>query len=193
MTHTRAVRTDGGFTLIEILVALTILGLVLTSVFGIIGRGLRAASRDEDRLLLALFAQNLLARSRLDLAARAGALRGTTPDGLHWSIESLPYSPPAALLAAAGGSGEKRDEARQTGPFGGEDASRFDRDDQPADNAEPAVNRGDPERTGAPERIRLRLVRVQVAKDEEIFELTSLAMEPRRERFGTDREPTSSP
>ena len=63
--HPRA--AAAGFTLLETLVALAILGIVLTAVYGVFGSGLRTAQRDEDRLLLALVARNLLARSALDL------------------------------------------------------------------------------------------------------------------------------
>jgi type II secretion system protein I len=90
-----------GFTLLETLVALAILGVVLVTVYGIFGSGLRGASRDEDRLLLALVAQNLLVRSRLDLDARQGPIRGDIQGGLRWEITSEPYKLPEGLLPEA--------------------------------------------------------------------------------------------
>lgn len=93
---------QAGFTLIETLVALAILGVVLSAVYGVFGSGLRAASRDEDRLLLALVAQNLLARSRLDLfPADGAALSGDIGGGLRWRIDGEPYALPENLLPEA--------------------------------------------------------------------------------------------
>lgn len=87
-----------GFTLLETLVALAILGIVLTSVYGVFGSGLRAAQRDEDRLLLALVARNLLARSALDLYPGTGTLSGDIGGGLRWSIAGTPFALPEDLL-----------------------------------------------------------------------------------------------
>jgi type II secretion system protein I len=100
---TRAAARSGsaGFTLLEALVALAILGVVMATVFGVIGSGLRSAHRDEDRLLLGLVAQNLLARSRLDLNPAAGALSGDIGGGLRWRIESEPYVLPDDILPEA--------------------------------------------------------------------------------------------
>lgn len=89
---------DAGFTLLETLVALAILGMVLTTVFAVIGSGLRSAHRDEDRLLLGLVAQNLLVRSRLDLTTADGPRSGDIGGGLVWRIESEPYAVPEDIL-----------------------------------------------------------------------------------------------
>ena len=91
-------RAKAGFTLLETLVALAILGVVMATVFGVFGSGLRAAHRDEDRLLLGLVAQNLLVRSRLDLNPSGGALSGDIGGGLRWRIESEPYEIPKDIL-----------------------------------------------------------------------------------------------
>ena len=87
-----------GFTLLETLVALALLGIVMTTVFGIFGSGLRSAHRDEDRLLLGLVAQNLLERSRLDLNPLGGPRSGDIGGGLRWQIDSEPYVVPDNIL-----------------------------------------------------------------------------------------------
>lgn len=87
-----------GFTLIETLIALAILGIVLSTVFAVFGSGLRSAQRDEDRLLLALVAQNLLNRSGLDLYPGQGSLSGDIGGGLRWRIEGEPFELPKDLL-----------------------------------------------------------------------------------------------
>jgi type II secretion system protein I len=248
---------EAGFTLLETLVALAILGVVLATVFDIFGQGLRAAHRNEDRLLLALVAQNLMARSRLDYRPGDGELRGDIDGGLRWTITSEPYEPPANLLpevrgprstngldrrdgtfdSEGGGFGERRDGGfsdgsglgsrdgygdRSAGGFGdrsdggsfgdrsrdgsfadrssseggfgdrsGESGFGERRDEDGLGSRESgdsgtlgdAEGRGDGRPGTQPrERLRLRLVRVVVEKGQERFELTSLAMEPRRAR-----------
>ena len=124
-----------GFTLLETLVALAILGIVLTTVFAVIGSGLRAAHRDEDRLLLGLVAQNLLVRSRLDLTTADGPRSGDIGGGLVWRIESEPYAVPEDILppppdpdanrglGSRDGKGDATDTTGDAEPYGGNSSS----------------------------------------------------------------------
>lgn len=211
-----------GFTLLETLVALALLGIVMTTVFGVIGGGLRAARRDEDRLLLGLVAQNLLERSRLDFSPLGGARSGDIGGGLRWQIDSEPYDPPKDILPPARPGreasgpkplqgGDKADDpsastssfGQSTGLGGGElssgGASRDDglgSDDSSGGRSGLGRSGGSTgsgtesglsarERPAEKEKIKLRLVRVTVTKDDQRFELTGLAMEPRRNRTTT--------
>ena len=204
-------RAKAGFTLLETLVALAILGVVMATVFGVFGSGLRAAHRDEDRLLLGLVAQNLLVRSRLDLNPSGGALSGDIGGGLRWRIESEPYEIPKDILpekpkaeddATAsflkdGKGADERDEGGSAGPATRD--TRADRAERPAfgdtatgmdggaptSNAETAgaLREGGQQEPAQPrEPLRLRLVKVIVEKGDQRFELSGLAAEPRRER-----------
>ncbi len=101
MSRCQSEHKEAGFTLLETLVALAILGVVMSTVYGLIGSGLRSAHRDEDRLLLGLVAQNLLARSQLDLDPAGGTLSGDIGGGLRWRIESQPYQVPEDILPEA--------------------------------------------------------------------------------------------
>jgi type II secretion system protein I len=86
----------GGFTLLEVLVALGVLALVLTAVFRLFGSGARAVDHVRGEVQLALVAESLLERTRLDLDPAKGALSGRLPDGIDWRIEREPYVEPAA-------------------------------------------------------------------------------------------------
>ena len=208
-----------GFTLLETLVALAILGIVLTTVFGMIGSGLRSAHRDEDRLLLGLVAQNLLVRSRLDFTTADGPRHGDIGGGLVWRIESEPYTVPDDILppppdpnASRGLEplGGKTDKGGETGTS---DAAKSFGDEQPvfgneqmderstgsgaslgsagrsdqgsSGQGQAATGLGQGSRRGEQQQkepLRLRLVRVTVEKGGQRFELTGLAVEPRRDR-----------
>ncbi len=189
-----------GFTLIETLVALAILGIVLSTVYGVFGSGLRAAQRDEDRLLLALVAQNLLARSRLDLFPADGALTGDIGGGLRWRIEGEPYPLPTDLLPE-GPATVGRDEGESpfaedgAGGLEGDRASRGLGGDGEEGLGERASGGGgeadqggfgdgaeDDDGQAEREPVRLRLVRVTVEKGPERFTLSGLAQEPRGDR-----------
>jgi len=193
---------ERGFTLLETLVALAILGIVMTAVYTVIGSGLRSAHRDEDRLLLGLVAQNLLTRSQLDMDPSKGAITGDIDGGLRWRIESVPYPVPKNLLPEAPPQQERSafDEARasssdnargdeQTGAssFGEESASSFGKESMSAE-ASPGRSAGENgSRSGAEsagqqtrEPLRLRLIRVLVEKGDQQFALSTLAVEPPR-------------
>ena len=88
-------RSCRGFTLVETLVAIALLGIVLSSVLSLFATGLQGARRDEERLRLAWFAETLLARSGLDLVPIDGAVDGRTAGGIAWRVERLPYELPA--------------------------------------------------------------------------------------------------
>ena len=216
-------RGNAGFTLLETLVALAILGIVLTTVFAVIGNGLRTAHRDEDRLLLGLVAQNLLTRSRLDLTTTDGPRHGDIGGGLTWRIESEPYTLPEDILPPppdpdanrglkpAGGEDGETGAGGETGPggdskpFGAEQSTGAEKSTFGGDRADRQQSESGGTRTAMGDRsgaagaelgqdrpgkvqpkedLRLRLVRVTVEKAGQRFELTGLAIEPRRERTG---------
>jgi general secretion pathway protein I len=85
---------QGGFSLLEVLVAFIILALVATALFRLFGGALGNASAAEDWSRAMLVAQ-----SRLDLAASALPLResndnGTEQDGrIAWRTSVAPYVP----------------------------------------------------------------------------------------------------
>jgi prepilin-type N-terminal cleavage/methylation domain-containing protein len=78
--------TGRGFTLLEALVALAVLGMVMSGAFGVFSSGLRGLSRGDERLTVALFAESLLNRADLDLTLGAGEASGRTADGMSWRV-----------------------------------------------------------------------------------------------------------
>lgn len=191
---TRSKPGEHGFTLLEALVALAILGVVMSAVYAVIGSGLRTAHRDEDRLLLGLVAQNLLTRSQLDLNPAQGTITGDIEGGLRWRIDSEPYPVPKNLLpeaprraeqsafgSAARDDGEASGGSRATGdsPFGEESAASDRTAANAAETGQSQSNLEEPQRE-AREPLRLRLIRVLVEKGDQQFALATLAVEPPR-------------
>lgn len=84
-------RAAAGFTLLEILVALTIVGVVtgfaLQSLSGAMGR--LAGNRNATVALL--LAQSLLARTGQDIAF-GQKVSGAAPGGYRWTVSSLPFT-----------------------------------------------------------------------------------------------------
>jgi general secretion pathway protein I len=86
-------RGERGFTLVETLVALTVLTLILTAslqIFGTGFRGIRLSSLDAAALDLAA---SQLAQAGHDAPLEAGERKGKTPDGFEWSLRVEPYLP----------------------------------------------------------------------------------------------------
>lgn len=197
---TRSNPREHGFTLLETLVALAILGVVMAAVYAVIGSGLRTAHRDEDRLLLGLVAQNLLTRSQLDLDPSQGAITGDIEGGLRWRIESQPYPVPKDLLPEAPPQAEQsafgsqaQDDSGASGTDQRADGnSRFG--EQSAASDQTAANGADPNQSQSNveepqqeprEPLKLRLIRVFVEKGDQQFALGTLAVEPPRGRNET--------
>ena len=84
-------RSHAGFTLLEIVVALAILGLSLTVLFGIFSQNVARTQLNETRA-----AERALA-SALLLTAEAGSPTGSvgrTPSGFVWRVAFAPYGGP---------------------------------------------------------------------------------------------------
>jgi general secretion pathway protein I len=84
----RGHRTDEGFTLIEVVVALAILGMALTLLFAIFSQSLSRERKNEIRGQERALAQSLLQRALLEPVRNES---GTSDDGLVWQVVYAPY------------------------------------------------------------------------------------------------------
>ncbi len=83
---------ESGFTLVEILVALTIFVLSGAALYEIVGVNLDRAATIRDRGTAALHAQSLLAQSEATVPLRTGVQSGAFPDGFRWRIAVSPFA-----------------------------------------------------------------------------------------------------
>ncbi|MGO4571641.1 PulJ/GspJ family protein [Microvirga sp. 2TAF3] len=88
-----AERLRAGFTLLEALVALTILAGVTASVMTLIATNRRAQAHADADLSAALHVRTLLARVGRDLPLEVGTQSGTFEDGQTWSIFISSFKP----------------------------------------------------------------------------------------------------
>jgi general secretion pathway protein I len=93
------VRGAGGFTLLEVLVAFTILALMLTVLLRIFADGFRGMSAAEAHAAAALHAQAALAGVGAEIPLAVGEWSGEHDDGFLWQVSIEPYQEPA--LAAS--------------------------------------------------------------------------------------------
>lgn len=80
-----------GFTLIEVLVALAILGVSLAILLGIFSQSLEYTSETRIETQARVLAQSLLAQTGDETALHVGETSGTTPSGLSWRVAVRPY------------------------------------------------------------------------------------------------------
>lgn len=84
-------RTARGFTLIEAVVALAILGLGLAALIPVFGDVLDRNFRSSSQVMAASLAQSLTARLGADLALVPGTSRGSLDNGYRWELAVAPY------------------------------------------------------------------------------------------------------
>ena len=87
-------RSQGGFTLLEVLLAVIILGLSITAILQQFSVALRAGSTSRDVSRAVLYAKEKLEELKMaqDLSGSAGS--GAFEDGYTWETQVTPYSIP---------------------------------------------------------------------------------------------------
>ncbi len=88
MTSRRVCR---GFSLLEVLVAFTILAMLLAALFQVFSAGLRAARAGESYTRATVIAQSRLAALGTEQPLREGVFSGTTDDAYGWRVTVSPY------------------------------------------------------------------------------------------------------
>jgi len=92
---------EGGYTLIEVLVAFTVLALALTFLLGTLSGSTRQVRGSADARRASLHAQSLLADIGVGQALQPGRDEGELEDGRYrWQLEVAPYVDPLQPAAA---------------------------------------------------------------------------------------------
>lgn len=82
-----------GFSLLEILVAFSILALSLTVLLKIFSSGINTAIVSEEYANAVQVAESLLAKTGVETDLQEGISRGTDNEKYHWEISVNPYEP----------------------------------------------------------------------------------------------------
>ncbi len=85
-------RTCRGFSLLEVLVAFTILAMLLGALFQVFSAGLYAARTGERYTRATVIAQSRLAALGVEQPLREGVFSGTTGDDYGWRVTVSPYT-----------------------------------------------------------------------------------------------------
>ncbi len=84
-------RTERGFTLIEVVVAIVVAALVLAALAGVFAGGVRSAGAARDLAELAVAAESVLAAAGLERPLTDGTETGSDPDRrLSWTLTVAP-------------------------------------------------------------------------------------------------------
>jgi general secretion pathway protein I len=92
----RSLRTDRGFTLVEVLVAVAVLSIALVASFQLITQQTRAAAGLNDRVIAHWVALNQLEERRLGISV-AGGQNSRSMGGIDWDIEIRESAGPVDL------------------------------------------------------------------------------------------------
>ena len=84
-------RACRGFSLLEVLVAFTILAMLLGALFQVFSGGLRAARSGDQYTRATVIAQSRLASLGVEQPLREGVSSGTDDDPYHWRVTVSPY------------------------------------------------------------------------------------------------------
>jgi general secretion pathway protein I len=93
-------RKAAGFTLVEVLIAFTILALALSALFGSFSSGLSAGLRAEDQSYLTLSGRSILSQVGASVDLAPGETSGELPDGTPWTLTVEEIQPLEQLLVS---------------------------------------------------------------------------------------------
>ena len=85
-----ASRASDGFTLLEALIAITILALSLSALLSLYSTGLRGVASIDDHMRARLLAQSVMAELSYDRGLRPGRVQGHS-DPFTWSLTVTPF------------------------------------------------------------------------------------------------------
>lgn len=88
----RSVSGSGGFTLLEVLVALAILGASLSVIFGVYATVMDRTRNQRLQHEAHTLCASLLERARATGTDDSGDVFGTTPNGLNWRVRTTNYA-----------------------------------------------------------------------------------------------------
>lgn len=83
-----------GFTLLEILVAFTLMALIIAVLLRVFSGGLQGIALAEDYARATSVAESALARVGADIELKAGTASGEVDERYRWNLELRPYQPP---------------------------------------------------------------------------------------------------
>lgn len=92
-------KREHGFTLLEVLVALTILGVALTVLFAVFGHSLDRSRETQSRLEARSAAAALLAQAETAPTLPYGERSGRLSSGMDWTLDVRPYGDDKDLQA----------------------------------------------------------------------------------------------
>ena len=90
MTRIAGSSRQAGFTLLEVLVAFTILAVALGTLVSAFGGSSRSMTAAAEMTLLSMEARSLVDRVGADLALGDGEVTGNTPSGWDWTVRIQP-------------------------------------------------------------------------------------------------------
>ena len=95
-------RTSLGFSLLEVMVAFTILAMLLGALFQVFSGGMHAARSGDRYTRATVIAQSQLAALGVEYPLGEGIVSGTVDDDYHWRVTVAPYGddelPAASVL-----------------------------------------------------------------------------------------------
>jgi general secretion pathway protein I len=83
--------SERGFTLVELLVALAILGVALGVLFTAISASLDRTRESRNEMIATSLVQSLLARAGTERTLASGTTSGTYTNGFRWRLRVRPY------------------------------------------------------------------------------------------------------
>lgn len=85
-------RANRGFSLLEVMVAFTILAMLLGALFQVFSSGMHAARSGERHTRATVIAQSRLAAVGVEYPPVEGVTSGASGDVFHWRVTVSPYS-----------------------------------------------------------------------------------------------------
>jgi general secretion pathway protein I len=82
---------EAGFTVVEVVAALTILAVALSVLLNVMSNSIRQTGRAESVAEAGALARSLLAKIGTELPLRDGQITGQSDHGLRWQVNIAPY------------------------------------------------------------------------------------------------------